>query len=89
MKEICYIKGSPFGEFFYDPLSREGVAVRGKFSSPAVLVMSEKYNPFGDPDAKTIQVEPEVFGELLDAGRKRSRPDAIRLAAYLRVKATG
>ena len=68
--EIVYIKGTPFGKFYYDPKTHNGIAVPDLIS-PVILGMKEDYNPYDDPDAVRLDVKEEAFKKLHEAACKR------------------
>ena len=73
--ELVYIKGTPFGEFYYDKKKHTGVAVPTPASGiePVVIGMRKEYNPFDDPSAIILNVEEAAFKHLYDAANKRDR----------------
>lgn len=78
--KIAYIKDGPFGEFFYDPISLQGVSIPEEPSrNPVVIRMRSDFDPYKQSDIKEIDVEEDVFNELLGAGRERNRLNALSI----------
>ncbi|MEK6926169.1 MAG: hypothetical protein AABW50_02735 [Nanoarchaeota archaeon] len=68
--EIYYIPKIAFGEFFYDPTSRNGIVISDL--PPVILGMESDYNPSENPNALKLNLEEKVFEELLKAAEMRS-----------------
>ena len=60
--KIFYIPKTFFGEFFYNPESREGVYMRN--DKPVLVRMSKDFNPHIYPDCKECEVDESVFSQL-------------------------
>ncbi len=72
--KLAYIKDQGFfGEFFYYPLTCEGVVIPESRCNikPVVIKMSRDYNPLEEPRITNIEVEPVAFKKLLDAASER------------------
>ncbi len=68
--ELAYIRDKGFfGEFFYHPLTHQGVVIpeSGCKVKPVVIGMSKDYNPLEEPGVSRIDVEPVAFEKLLKA----------------------
>ena len=79
--KILYIQETPFSNFYFDPLSRRGVAIPESLN-PVVLGMSQDFDPYGDCSPGNIieyNVEPDVFSRLMDAGHRRNLQDAFEI----------
>ena len=72
--KLFYILETPLGkEFFYDPISHEGVSIENRHISisPEILIMRDDYDPRIHPGHREeIEVAEEVFIELLEATRR-------------------
>ncbi|HLD49352.1 MAG TPA: hypothetical protein VJB11_03235 [archaeon] len=79
--KVIYTRVTPFGKFFYDPLSHKGVAIPDAKTGimPVIIGMKNSYNPYDEPEYKEFDIEPKVFDALLDAGEKRDRTEAISI----------
>jgi len=78
--EVVYIPGTPFGDFFYDPESREGVSIPEGGGDPAMLGMSIDFNPYAQPGARAYDVDPGVFMRMMEACNRRDREKVMSLA---------
>ena len=68
--KVVYIPETPLGECFYDPISHEGITL---IQSKAVHVtMNQSFNPQTEKNIREINIETEVFRELIAALSKRS-----------------
>jgi hypothetical protein len=61
--KMVYIPETPFGDFFYDPLSLKGVAIN-KDGRCCILGMKEDYDPTQFPGYKECEVGDIVFAQL-------------------------
>jgi len=66
--KIFYLPKTPFGEFFYNPESSEGVGVHE--GRPSVVGMSQDYDPKNHPGCREFEVDGSVFIQLRDAALK-------------------
>ncbi len=62
---IFYLPETPFGEFFYDPQSHQGVAISE--SGLVILSMASDFNPAMQPDYMDCEVADDVFPKFIDA----------------------
>jgi len=76
--EIVHLSRTPFGEFYYDPLSRQGVAL-DTTRDPTFIGMAETFDPFASPDARKLIVADYVFDELQQAALRSDRGQVERI----------
>jgi len=62
---MFYLPETPFGEFFYDPESHQGVAISE--DGPVILGMAQDYNPATFSDNKECDVAVGTFSDLVAA----------------------
>ncbi|MBI2232579.1 MAG: hypothetical protein HYU56_01555 [Candidatus Aenigmarchaeota archaeon] len=63
--KMFYLQETPFGEFFYDPESHQGVAITEV--GPMIMCMAQDYNPATFPKHKECEVPDDTFFDLVDA----------------------
>ena len=69
--KVFYIPKTPFGEFFYDPSSQQGVGLTEN-GPPLIMGMDKAYNPRMHPDYKECEIDEEIFTLLLDSASRYS-----------------
>jgi len=63
--KVFYIPKTPFGEFYYNPISKQGVSLSK--SGPMVVGMAAEYDPRTFPNCKELEVDEGVFKLLVDS----------------------
>lgn len=63
--KIFYIPKTPFGTFYYNPISKEGVSLNE--DGAMVLGMAGEYDPRMHPNYKELEVDEGVFKLLVDS----------------------
>ncbi len=77
---IVYLNTTPFGRFYYDPISCEGVAIPEE-NDPVVLGMKADYDPFSDPTAVELEVDKGAFNHLKLAATERNSSEVEEILA--------
>ena len=63
--KMFYVPKTPFGEFFYDPVSHWGVGISE--DGPIIVGMDTDYDPRMHPGYKECDIDDGVFSSLTDA----------------------
>ncbi len=65
--ELVYIPETPFGEFYYDPVSCKGITLKHPL---AIITMDEKWDPYSMSTAQKIEVADDAFDRMKEAHNK-------------------
>ncbi|MBT3985097.1 hypothetical protein HOD38_00515 [archaeon] len=65
--ELVYIQQTPFGEFYFDPVSCEGISLN---HPPTIIGMNSEWDPYSMRTAQRIEVTDDAFDIMKEAHNK-------------------